>query len=155
MRRAGTSVLMAAVMLLTSGCGSWEKATYAALASAKAVIDQAGLDYNAGKIQRSDAAQQAILRAQQAQTVAVNAFAAYATAKVAHASAGEISLKTKLLQDAVAALPGILAALQALGSSPHARLIPAVAKCDARDIECGAAAIRVSALELRVADLGY
>ena len=141
-------------MLLTIGCG-WEKQTYEALASAKAVIDQAGLDYNAGKIQRSDAAQQVILKAQQAQTVAVNAFAAYATAKVAHASAGEVSLKMKILQDAVAALPGILATLQAFGTAQHAELIPSRASCSERDIECGATAIRVSALELSVAAAGH
>jgi hypothetical protein len=134
--------------LMVSGCvSSWEQNTYATLATGKALIDCAVAGYNhydadirhacaadpadptfeASRfyiVQTRDA-QQAIEKARQAQIAAVEAFEAYAVAKVAHDKAVSLPEKEAAVVAYLAQLPQLLDAIRTLigkASAPTAQL---------------------------------
>jgi hypothetical protein len=88
-----------------AACNSWDKQTYQALAASKAVIDQAASEYNAGQVPQTATVRNLIAKARTAQTAAVEAFQAYAAAKLV----GSSDVATK--QAAVATLLGDVTAL--------------------------------------------
>jgi hypothetical protein len=121
----------------STGCytpSSWERDTYATLAAGKAVIDCAVAGYNHfdGDIRHACAAnpddpgfnaadfylpqireaQQAIEKARQVQTAAVEAFAGYAVAKVAKDSSATVTQKQAAVVDYLQQLPALLYAVR-------------------------------------------
>jgi hypothetical protein len=142
--RVSSMTAFAAVLpaaLLASGCvSSWEQTTYATLATGKALIDCAVAGYNHldGDIRNACStnpgdpafnpstfyipqtrdAQQAIEKARQAQTACVEAFAAYATAKVGKDSTVSLADKEAAVTSYLAQLPSLLNAVRALIGKP-------------------------------------
>jgi hypothetical protein len=130
--------------MLASGCvTSWEQTTYATLAAGKALIDCAVAGYNHydADIRHACAAnpddpafapsrfyieptrdsQQAIEKARQAQIACVDAFEAYAVAKVGRDKTVSLSDKATAVTVYLAQLPTLLNAVQALlGKAPVA-----------------------------------
>ncbi len=124
------------------GCvSSWERDTYATLATSKAVIDCAVAAYNRfdGDIRHACAAdpndphfdpaalylpqtretQQLIEKARQVQIASVDAFQAYAVAKVAHSNSATIAEKQAAVISSLQQLPALLSAIRALtGKTP-------------------------------------
>src|SRR5690242_1503311 len=119
MRKRSIAVILPLLILLAA-CNSWEKTTFQTLAASKATIDQAGADYNAKKIPNTQAAFTAITKAREAQTGAVNAFHAYAVAKITYNNSKLPGDKTALdasiagVNAALAALPDVLTELRSL-----------------------------------------
>lgn len=74
--------LVLAAALGLAACTSWDRQTYKTLSASKAVIDQAAADYNAGQLPQTAAVRDLIAKARTAQTTAVEAFQAYAAAKL-------------------------------------------------------------------------
>lgn len=135
-----------------AGCvNSWEQTTYASLAASKAVIDCAVAGYNhfdddirtacaadpqdsafnpqTFYLPQTHEAQQAVENARQAQVAAVEAFAAYAVAKVGKDSAATIEQKQEAVITYLQQLPALVNAVRALmGKSPASALhvLPAV-----------------------------
>ena len=142
---------------LVSGCvNSWDRATYASLAASKALIDCAVAGYNHfdGDIRHACAAdpldaafvpakfylpqtrdaQQAVEKARQVQVAAVEAFAAYATAKVGKDKKATIEEKQAAVAEYLQQLPTLVNAIRGLmgksqtgsagsaGNRAHARL---------------------------------
>lgn len=125
------------VAALVSGCGnSWEQTAYASLATSKALIDCAVAGYNRfdADIRHACAAdpedlafdpakfylpqtrdaQQAIEKARQAQVAAVEAFAAYAVAKIGKDQSATIGQKQAAVLSCLQQLPALLNALSGL-----------------------------------------
>jgi hypothetical protein len=144
---AFAAVLPAA--LLASGCvSSWEQTTYATLATGKALIDCAVAGYNhfdadirnACSAKPGDAAfdprtfyipqtrdaQQAIEKARQAQTGCVEAFEAYAVAKVGKDTTVSLADKEAAVTGYLTQLPTLLNAVRALIGKPAASALPFV-----------------------------
>jgi hypothetical protein len=136
---AFAAVLPAAV--LASGCvSSWEQTTYATLATGKALIDCAVAGYNhfdadirnacSAKpgdpafdpstfyIPQTRDAQQAIEKARQAQIAGVEAFEAYAVAKVGKDSTVSLADKEAAVTSYLTQLPALLNAVRALIGKP-------------------------------------
>jgi hypothetical protein len=131
-------------VLAVSGCvSSWERATYATLATGKALIDCAVAGYNHDDdgirhvcaansndvsftpssfyIAETREAQQAIDDARQAQIACVEAFEAYAVAKVGQDKTVSLQDKTAAVVTYLAQLPALLNAVRALmGAAPTA-----------------------------------
>jgi hypothetical protein len=128
--------------LMVSGCvNSWEQSTYATLATGKALIDCAVAGYNHYDadirhvcaaapddpsfnpsrfyIAQTHDAQQAIEKARQAQIASVEAFEAYAVAKVSHDKTVSLADKTAAVTAYLAQLPTLLNAVRVLmGADP-------------------------------------
>jgi hypothetical protein len=136
---AFAAVLPAA--LLASGCvSSWEQTTYATLSTGKALIDCAVAGYNhfdadirnacsakpgdpafnpsSFYIPQTRDAQQAIEKARQAQTACVEAFEAYAVAKVGKDKTVSLADKEAAVTSYLAQLPALLNAVRALVGKP-------------------------------------
>lgn len=112
-------ITVAGLALCAFACSNWDQQTYQTLSASKAVIDQAAADYNAGKIAQTAAARDAITKARQAQTAAVDSFEVYAAAKVAAAPNQTISAREQAVIAAVALLPPAIAALRAAMKPIH------------------------------------
>jgi hypothetical protein len=135
---------------LLAGCvNTWDQATYASLAASKALIDCAVAGYNhfdadirhacaAGSpdatqdaafdpqtfyLPQTREAQQAVEKARQAQIVAVDAFAAYAVAKVAKNKSAALQEKQSAVVGLLEQIPALLNAVRGLmGKKPVAEL---------------------------------
>jgi hypothetical protein len=140
---SGTGVFAAVLLqaLLLSGCvNSWEQTTYATLATGKALIDCAVAGYNhfdadirnacaatpgdpafdpsTFYIPQTRDAQQAIEKARQAQIAGVEAFEAYAIAKVGKDKTISLADKEAAVAGYLAQLPALLNAVRALVGKP-------------------------------------
>ncbi len=146
-----TSVLLACAILpsvtLLSGCfNAWERETYATLAASKSGIDCAVAGYNrfdadirhdcaadpadpafdpsAFYLPQTREAQQAIEKARQVQIAAVQAFEAYAVAKLARDKTVSLAEKQAAVVTCLEQLPDLLNAVRALmGKPPQARVV--------------------------------
>jgi hypothetical protein len=129
-------VILPASGLLTGCVSSWDQSTYASLAASKALIDCAVAGYNhfdtdirtacaadpqnaafdthAFYIPQTSDAQQAVEKARQIQIAAVEAFAAYAVAKVAKDSAATLQEKQAAVIAYLEQLPALVNAVRAL-----------------------------------------
>jgi len=112
--RTRSFVLIALFVVLSGAwaCTNWEHQTYASLSASKAVIDEAGAQYNAGKIPQTKAVKAAIEHARQVQTTAVHAFEAYAVAKVAGQPAATLEQRRQEVIAATAAVAQVVADIQ-------------------------------------------
>ena len=107
-------IFVGLLALLYAGCSSWERTTYQTLAASKATIDRAASDYRAGKIPQSQQTYELILKARAADTLAVDAFGAYAALKVGGGSStalGAARAKVITVLDALSAAIGPLETL--------------------------------------------
>ena len=134
-------VILPAAALLSGCVNSWERTTYASLAASKALIDCAVAGYNhfdadirhACAADPQDAtfdpqkfylpqtrdAQQAVEKARQAQVATVEAFAAYAVAKVGKDKTVTIAEKQAAVVEYLQQLPALVNAVRGLmGQSP-------------------------------------
>jgi hypothetical protein len=137
---------------LLAGCVStWDQTTYESLAASKALIDCAVAGYNhfdadirhacaAGSqdgaqdaafdprafyLPQTREAQQAVEKARQAQIAAVDAFAAYAVAKVAKDKSATLQEKQAAVVGLLEQIPGLLNAVRGLmGKKPVSELKP-------------------------------
>ena len=138
-------VLLPSAMVFSGCVNGWERSTYATLAASKAVIDCAIAGYNGSDadirrycaadpadpafdpkqfhIPQTREAQQAIEAARRSQTAAVQAFEAYAVAKVAHDPSVSLAAKESAVISEVARLPELIAAIRALFTSTLARQV--------------------------------
>jgi hypothetical protein len=158
---------------LLAGCVStWDQTTYASLAASKALIDcavagynhfdadirhacavgsqdisqDAGFDPHAFYLPQTREAQQAVEKARQVQIAAVDAFAAYAVAKVAKDKSATLQQKQVAVVGLMEQFPGLLNAVRGLmGKKP----LGAVALPDLRDPVVAAIAALKPALALR------
>ena len=135
--RAVALAMIVPVAMSSMGCytpSSWERSTYATLAAGKAVIDCAVAGYNhfdpdirtacaadAGDpafnpadmyLPQTREAQQAIEKARQVQTACVEAFAAYAVAKVAKDGSATLAQKQAAVATYLAQLPALIEAVR-------------------------------------------
>jgi hypothetical protein len=102
-------------MCFISGCTNWERTTFQALSASKAVIDQAGVDYNAGTIPQTAANQSIITQARNAQTTAVDAMATYEEIKVsATTTVTGLSSQEAVVNTALAAVVPLVAQIKTL-----------------------------------------
>jgi hypothetical protein len=112
------SVLLAATLLpfALTACTNWEQTTYQALASSKAVLDQAQIDYETGTaISHNAIAYQTITAAKAAQTTAVNAMVTYEQLKAVNTTSADALTKAQGdVETALAALPTLLSNVKAL-----------------------------------------
>ncbi len=141
-----SSVLVLCVVFpattLFSGCvNSWEQTTYASLAASKALIDCAVAGYNhfdadirhactanpedpafdPGQfyLPQTRPAQEAVEKARQIQVAAVEAFAAYATAKIGKDTNASLTEKQAAVMTYLQQLPALVNAIRVLmGKSP-------------------------------------
>jgi hypothetical protein len=164
-----SSVLALCVALpasaLLSGCvNSWEQTTYASLAASKAMIDCAVAGYNHfdADIRHACAAdpqdpafdpakfylpqtrdaQQAVEKARQAQVGAVEAFSAYAVAKLGRDKTVSVADKQAALLRYVEQLPALLNAIRTLMGKNQAQHAPAA--LERRDVRAAIEALRPS-----------
>ncbi|HWX56662.1 MAG TPA: hypothetical protein VN176_18920 [Verrucomicrobiae bacterium] len=129
-------LLLPSILSLTGCVNSWERSTYATLAGSKALIDCAiagynGLDMDIRQycaaspgdpnfdpasfyIPRTREAQQVIEKARQVQTASVQAFEAYAVAKVAHDPNVSLAGKEAAVVSEITQLPQLISAVRAL-----------------------------------------
>lgn len=161
-----TSVLAFCIAIptcaLLAGCvSSWDQTTYASLAASKALIDCAVAGYNhfdadikhacAGDPQdatfdpqafylpQTREAQQAVEKARQAQIAAVDAFAAYAVAKVAKDKSATLQEKQAAVVGLLEQFPALLNAVRGLmGKKP----VGIAGKPDARNPVAAIAALK-------------
>lgn len=161
-----TSVLAFCVTIpactLLAGCVStWDQTTYASLAASKALIDCAVAGYNhfdadirhacagdpedaafdpqAFYLPQTREAQQAVEKARQAQIAAVDAFAAYAVAKVTKNKSATLQEKQAAVVGLLEQFPALLNAVRGLmGKKP----VGAVAMPDVRDPVAAVAALK-------------
>jgi hypothetical protein len=162
----GIMCLLIPATALLSGCvNSWEQTTYASLAAGKALIDCAVAGYNrfdadirhacaanpdepafdAAKfyLPQTREAQQAVEKAREAQVAAVEAFAAYAVAKVSRDRAASIEEKQAAVLACVQQLPALLDAVRTLmGKRQPAARGPAG---DAKNVVASIEALRPAA----------
>ncbi len=131
-----------------SGCvNSWERSTYATLTASKAVIDCAIAGYNGFDadirhycaadpadpafdpkqfhIPQTRQAQQAIEAARRSQIAAVQAFEAYAVAKVTHDPSVSLVAKEAAVINEIARLPELINAIRALFTNAPAHAVAA------------------------------
>jgi hypothetical protein len=136
-------VVVLPAAFVTSGCvSSWERSTYATLATGKALIDCAVAGYNHFDadirhacaadpadpafdpakfyIPQTRNAQQAIEKARQAQIACVEAFEGYAVAKVGKDKTVPLAEKQAAVAGYLTQLPALLSAVRALLGSPPA-----------------------------------
>jgi hypothetical protein len=143
--KIGSAIVLAIAMpatVLTSGCGdTWERTTYATLATGKALIDCAVAEYNHFDadirhacatdpvdpafdpsrfyIAQTREAQQAIEKARQLQIACVEAFEGYAVARVGKDPAMSLSAKQAAVAGYLVQLPALLNAVRTLiGTTP-------------------------------------
>ena len=158
-------VALPATALLAGCVSSWEQTTYASLAASKAVIDCAVAGYNRfdADIRHACAAdpqdpafdttkfylpqtrdaQQAVEKARQAQVAAVEAFSAYAVARLGRDKTVSIAQRQAAVLEYVAQLPALLNAIRALmGKSQAEHAAPAT---EGRDVRAAIEALRPSA----------
>lgn len=164
-----TSVLVFCVTIpafaLLAGCVStWDQTTYASLAASKALIDcavagynhfdadiqhacatgsqdaaQAAFDPQTFYLPQTREAQQAVEKARQAQIAAVDAFAAYAVAKVAKDNSATLQEKQAAVVGLLEQFPSLLNAVRGLmGKKP----VGMVGKPDERDPVAAIATLR-------------
>lgn len=109
-------VLLAALLIPFAmvGCTSWERSSFQTLAASKAVIDQAQVDYESGKLPHSKAVYDAVNKAKGAQTLAVNAMVTYEGMKAQGAHQTALQAAQTDVAIALEALPAILADIKAL-----------------------------------------
>ncbi|MCU1333896.1 MAG: hypothetical protein JWM08_2888, partial [Candidatus Angelobacter sp.] len=133
-------VVIPASALLTGCVSSWDRTTYASLAASKALIDCAVAGYNhfdadirhacaadpqnatqdaafdpqTFYLPQTRAAQQAVEKARQAQVAAVDAFAAYAVAKVAKDKSATVQEKQMAVVGLLEQFPALLNAVRGL-----------------------------------------
>lgn len=94
-----------------AACSSWAQTTYKTLAASKAVIDQAAADYNSGQLPQTATVRNLIAQARTAQTTAVEAFQAYAAAKLVGSS--DAATKQAAVTTLIGDLTSIVGQLQA------------------------------------------
>ena len=114
MKLARLSVFLALPLLF--GCNSFERNTFNSLAASDAVIDQAQVDYTAGKIKQTSCTYAVINDAKAAQTTAVTAFALYESNK-------SEAQEQAVLQDISAIVP-LVAEVKVLYTNPSACVAP-------------------------------
>jgi hypothetical protein len=129
-------LLVPSVLALTGCVNVWERSTYATLAASKSLIDCAIAGYNASDtdirqycaadasdpnfdpgmfhIPRTREAQQLIEKARQVQTASVQAFEAYAVAKVARDPSVSLAAKEAAVMSEIAELPQLISSIRAL-----------------------------------------
>ena len=125
---AGKAVMILFCLLipacLISACSNWERDTFQALSASKAVIDQAGTDYNAGTIAKSATNEAIITQARNAQTTAVDAMATYEEIKATAASnTTGLSQQQAIVQTALAAIVPLVVEIKALYTTKTSMLI--------------------------------
>jgi hypothetical protein len=162
-------VVIPASALLMGCVSSWDRTTYASLAASKALIDCAVAGYNhfdadirhacapdtqdATQDAAFDAqtfylpqtreAQQAVAKARQAQVAAVDAFAAYAVAKVAKDKSATVQEKQAAVVGLLEQFPALLNAVRGLmGEKP----VGGIQWPDARDPVLAIAALKPAVL---------
>lgn len=154
-------VALPATALLAGCVSSWERTTYATLAASKALIDCAVAGYNRfdADIRHACAAdpedpafvpakfylpqtrdaQQAVEKARQAQVAAVEAFSAYAVAKLGRDKTVSVAQKQAAVLGYLAQLPALLHAVRTLmGTNQAERSAPAT---DGQDVRAAIAAL--------------
>jgi len=158
-------VALPATALLAGCVNSWEQTTYATLAASKALIDCAVAGYNHFDadirhacaadpqdpafdpakfyLPQTHDAQQAVEKARQAQVAAVEAFSAYAVAKLARDKTASVAEKQAALLGYVEQLPALLNAIRTLMGENQARHAPAAV--EGRDVQAAIEALRPSA----------
>lgn len=109
-------ILLAALLIpfAIAGCTSWERAAYQTLAASKATIDQAQADYESGKLPHSKPVYDAVNKAKEAQTLAVDAMVTYEQAKATNAGQTALAKAQNDVTVALEQLPAILADIKAL-----------------------------------------
>jgi hypothetical protein len=129
-------LVLPAGALLTGCVSSWDQTTYESLSASKALIDCAVAGYNhfdtdirsscaadpqdaafdpqTFYIPQTGAAQQAVEKARQIQVAAVEAFAAYAVAKVAKSDAATLQAKEAAVITYLNQLPALVSAVRGL-----------------------------------------
>ena len=138
---------LSSITLLTGCFNSWERESYATLAASKTVIDCAVAGYNhfdadirhacaanpddpafdpaTFYLPQTREAQQAIEKARQVQVAAVEAFEAYAVAKLAKDRTVPLAEKQATVTTCLQQLPALLSAVRELmGKPPQAHLVP-------------------------------
>jgi len=118
---AGTALSVIALFLLLpalvalSGCTKWERTTFQALSASKSVIDQAGVDYNAGTILQTSTNEAIITQARNAQTTAVDAMETYEEIKTsASTTTAGLSSQQAVVETSLAAIVPLVAQIKAL-----------------------------------------
>lgn len=119
LRATGLLPVLAIVMLWSAACTNWEHQTYATLNASKAVIDQAGADYNAGILSQTKAVHDLIQSARDAQTAAVQAFESYAVAKVGGSDPAQLTKLQQSVMDATAAVVSLVDDIKKLKGGTH------------------------------------
>lgn len=114
-RKLPTLLMLSLIVAGFAACSTWERTIYNSLAASKAVIDQAGRDYNAGAIAQTAANRALIEKARAAQTVATEAFEEYALLRVSRQTAG-LSQQRQLVIQAVAQIAPLIEAIHELYS---------------------------------------
>lgn len=109
-----TAGLLLLLILATAGCSSWEQRTFQSLSASKAVLDQAQVDYEAGKIPHTQQSYLLITKAKQAQSTAIDAFFTYENIKTAKGSASALQAQQAIVAAALAQVPALLADIKAL-----------------------------------------
>ena len=111
-------IALAATMLVAVGivgCTTWERTTFQALSTSKAVIDQAQTDYEVGTaIPHNAVAYNAINSAKAAQTTAVNFMVTYEEIKAAGGTQANLTAAQNDVTIALANLPTLIANVKAL-----------------------------------------
>lgn len=108
-------VVMCAIVLLgLTACSNWERSTYQSLSASKAVVDQAQADYESKALPRTVLVYNAINAAKDAQTAAVQAFAAYEQLKATGAEDTRLRGQQAVVDAALQRIPPLIAALKAL-----------------------------------------
>jgi hypothetical protein len=109
------SLLLVSTLVVCAGCTNWERQTFQTLAASKATIDQAQVDYEAGKlIPHNQLAYTTINSAKIAQAAAVNQMVAYEQLKSTGGSASALAVDESQVVAAVAELPTIIIQVKAL-----------------------------------------
>lgn len=108
-------LLLAALALCCVGCTDFERTTFNALSSSKAVIDQSQADYEAKTIPHTQCAYALLNNAKAAQTLAVNAFMDYENIKTA---GKDLTAQTQVVSQDLAALAPLVAQVKTLATNP-------------------------------------
>jgi predicted negative regulator of RcsB-dependent stress response len=114
-------VLLAFLAVSLASCTDWERNTFQTLSASKAVIEQAGDDYNNKKIQQTKEVYAILLKAGAIHNTANQAFLSYKKIKDAGANSTQLNAAIAEVNAAIQQLPGIIAkikAIQAAGNLP-------------------------------------
>ena len=120
-RLALVGFAIGALLGLITGCNSFERTTFQALSTSKAVIDQAQTDYEARTLPHTEPVYKAINDAKDAQHTAVDALLTYEQVKTAKGTQTALQSQQQLVVIALGKLPVFIADIKAF-------YVPAVGK---------------------------